>query len=205
MVIQPEGRSRGYANKQSNLERLENVLESATVLGLQFKGVTFLAKFCAQRMNETSNSNARLEYKSLALLGQVSSVALSWKSLLKDSMYRGMLDSWMLTKCDKGSELSASHSQVRILQRDLLLLRNRYERLNKDYLSLQNDSAPHPQQALMDSSGQDGFIIAHSLITYFSSFLDVLDGDLIEKSPAKPILVSRTVFESYSAWLKKEI
>lgn len=196
-----------YAKKYANVTCLENILCSAEVLCLSFKSVTFLAKYCSQRMKEIFAEPAPINLSIEFSSSQASNLGVSWKGLLKDSLYRGILDSWIESKVGKVSNGAGArgHFQIRSLQRDLLLLRNKYERLNSDFLDLQSEISSSPPKFLSGPSSQDGFIIAHSLVQYFSSFLDVVDGVLVEKSPARPTLVSRTVFESYLAWLKKEI
>lgn len=199
-------RCRGvYARKNANVECLEGVLRTAELLGLHFKGVTFLAKYCAQRMTEILAGSPSMLVPFASVQSRVSSPVIGWKSLLKDPIYRDMLNCWIADKGPQISAESSGHSQIRLLQRDLLSLRNRYERLNEDFLELQARHSFDTPKLLADSSGEDGFIIAHSLIKYFSSFIDVIDGNLVEKSPAKPTLVSKALFQSYLSWLQKEL
>ncbi len=133
----------------------------------------------------------------------------NFRSLLKSPTYRLMLESWMDAYCRESSRQDVK--AVRRLEYDLLVLSNRFAKLEADYLDeVSNNDSKRTDQTLtlhtkLQSASEDGFAMADTLLRYFKEFCIVENDRLVERSPARPVIVPSHIFSSYLEWRSRKL
>ena len=183
---------------KSRLDIIENTINEIDVKNIAFQKVTYLAKYIANIISEAENEPLNLAVNKGLDVKVTSTRQCRASTLLKSKTYRYQLDLWMARS---NPQKNVENTEIVELRAKLLRLSNEHA-ITLDELRSQQEihsKSPH-EKTLTTTERNDGMTIADILIRHFREFCRIDNGELIEPSPLRPVILPHNLFSAFLEW-----